>query len=57
MIVGLQVWKFVMTISDDWLTCTFLFRGWCILRVEEDENIADLSPYDKYKQISSCIRL
>ena len=27
------------------------------LRVEEDENIADLSPYDKYKQISSCFRL
>ena len=27
-----------------------------ILRVEEDENIADLSPYDKYKQISSPIR-
>ena len=28
-----------------------------VLRVEEDENIVDLSPYDKYKQISSCIRL
>ena len=26
------------------------------LRVEEDGNIADLSPYDKYKQISSPIR-
>ena len=28
-----------------------------VLRVEEDENIADLSPYDKYKPISSHIRL
>ena len=27
-----------------------------LLRVEEDENIADLSPYDNYKQISSPIR-
>ena len=26
-----------------------------LLRVEEDENIADLTPYDKFKQISSCI--
>ena len=28
-----------------------------VLRVEEDKNIADLSPYDKYKQNSSQIRL
>ena len=27
------------------------------IRVEEDENIADLSPHDKYEQIVSCIRL
>ena len=27
------------------------------LRVEEDENVADLSPYDKNKQLSSHIRL
>ena len=29
----------------------------CTLRVEQDENIADLSLYNKYQQISSCIRL
>ena len=28
-----------------------------VLRVGEEENIAELSPYDKYKQISRCIRL
>ena len=28
-----------------------------VLRVEEDGNIANLSQYDKYKQISSCFTL
>ena len=36
---------------------TAAVRNSAELRVEEDENIADLSPYDKYKQISSYIRL
>ena len=33
------------------------FKKSAHLRVEEDKNIADLSLYDKYKQISSCITL
>ena len=28
-----------------------------LLRVEEDKNIADISPYDKNEQIFNCIRL
>ena len=28
-----------------------------VLRVEEEENIAELSPQDKHEQISSCNRL
>ena len=47
-------------------TCINVCIYWCTtndqvtsfaLRVEEDKNIADLSPYDKNKQTSSHIRL
>ena len=38
-----------------WVLFNEILFNWS--RVEEDENIADLSPYDKYKQISSHIWL
>ena len=38
----------------DGISVKVLKRTWLfILRVEEDENIAELSTYDKYKQTSS----
>ena len=41
------------TITEPIILSFILF----LLRVEEDENIADLSPYDKNEQILNCIRL
>ena len=62
--------EFIYVVSKNQFACfnsfiniskvsTVCFNICCIqfLRVEEDKNIADLSPCNEYKSVSSCITL